>query len=137
VYKIAVLDDDKTWNTAIKRFLSRHGFDVQLFQTVAEFLQEAQYCDLALIDFYLSANPDALHDMNGYALIRQLKKSLTDCPLLILVSAFADMESTRLFPEADLFLVKDIGLSLILQRLNQLLAGRPAKQKALIVASLS
>ncbi len=39
----------------------------------------------------------------------------------MLVSAFVDMESARLFPDADFFLVKDIGLDIILQRTRELL----------------
>jgi DNA-binding response OmpR family regulator len=124
VYKIAVLDDDQSWNVAVKRFFSRHGFEVKTYENPADFMNEAQQYDLALIDFYLSSSPDAINDLNGYAIIRHLKRSLKACPILVIVSAFVDMESARLFPEADFFLVKDIGLDSIMQRTRELLESR-------------
>ncbi len=123
-HKIAVLDDDRTWNNAVKRFFSKHGFNVQTYENAADFLNEAQNYDLALIDFYLSSSSETVNDLNGYAIIRHLKKNLERCPILVMVSAFVDMESARLFPEADFFLVKDIGLATILQRAKELLETR-------------
>lgn len=124
MYKIAVLDDDETWNTAVQRYFGRQGFDVKTFTSASEFLVEAQQFNLALIDFYLSSRQEATSDLNGYAIIRQLKQSLENCPILVLVSAFVDMESARLFPEADFFLVKDIGLDVIFRRAKELVESR-------------
>jgi DNA-binding response OmpR family regulator len=124
VYKIAVLDDDETWNTAVKRYFGKKGFDVKTFISASEFLAEAQQFNLALIDFYLSSRQETSSDLNGYAIIRRLKQSLENCPILVLVSAFVDMESARLFPEADFFLVKDIGLDVIFQRAKELIEFR-------------
>ena len=126
MYKIALLDDDPTWNTAINRFFSKHGFTVETFTEPSSFIAQAPEYDLALIDFYLSSQVGSSSDLNGYAIVRQLKKNLNPCPVLVLVSAFVDMESARLFPEADFFLVKDIGLDVILQRSKELLEGRNA-----------
>ncbi len=67
VYKIAVLDDDETWNTAIERFFRKHGFEVKTFTRISDFLNEAQQFDLALIDFYLSSSQEATSDLNRYA----------------------------------------------------------------------
>ncbi|UBF27853.1 response regulator [Kovacikia minuta CCNUW1] len=124
MYKIAVLDDDETWNVAAKRFFSRQGFEVKTFTSPSDFLAEAEQFNLALIDFYLSSSREAPSDLNGYAIIRNLKHSLEKCPILVLVSAFVDMESARLFPEADFFLVKDIGLDIISQRARELIESR-------------
>ena len=126
MYKIALLDDDPTWNTAITRFFTRNGFEVKAFTDPIPFLEQASEYDLALIDFYLSSHPGIPADLNGYGIIRQLKQTLQPCPLLVLVSAFVNMESARLFPEADFFLVKDIGLDIILQRSRELLEARQA-----------
>ncbi|MGA7933636.1 MAG: response regulator [Kovacikia sp.] len=138
MYKIAVLDDDETWNIAVTRFFSRQGFQVKSFTNASEFLAEAQEFDLALIDFYLSfpqevsSAPSDLNgcDLNGYMIIRHLKHSLKNCPILVLASAFVDMESARLFPEADFFLVKDIGLDVILQRARELIESRHHSRKS-------
>ncbi len=131
MYKIALLDDDPSWNGAVTRFFTRHGFEVQAFTDVKAFLSQASNCDLALIDFYLTSNShtstETSTDVNGYVIIRQLRQTLEHCPILVLVSAFVDMESTRLFPEADFFLVKDIGLDVILQRTRELLEYRQIK----------
>lgn len=124
MYKVAVLDDDQTWNFAIKRFFSKHGFEVNTYENASDFIGEAQNYDLALIDFYLSSSSESTGDLNGYAIIRHLKNSLEKPPIMVIVSAFVDMESARLFPEADFFLVKDIGLSKILQRSQELLEAR-------------
>lgn len=126
MYKIAVVDDDGAWNAAVKRFFSRHGYDVHTFTDPRLFLTEATKFDIALIDFYLSSSRATISDLNGYALIRQLKQHCEKCPILVLVSAFVDMESARLFPDADFFLVKDIGLDVILQRTQELLEYRTA-----------
>jgi DNA-binding response OmpR family regulator len=130
VYKIAVLDDDRAWNVAVKRFFTRHGFQVETYENPSDFLNEAQNYDLALIDFYLSSSPDAVNDLNGYAIIRHLKRILEVCPILVIVSAFVDMESARVFPEADFFLVKDIGLDSICQRAQELIESRKSQSIA-------
>ena len=126
MYKIALLDDDQIWNGAVTRFLTKHGFEVQAFTDTAAFLSQASNYDIALIDFYLTPTSKANLD-NGYVVIRRLKQTLKHCPILVLVSAFVDMESARLFPEADFFLVKDIGLDVILQRTRELLEHRYAE----------
>ncbi len=131
MYKIALLDDDPIWNGAVTRFFTKHGFEIQAFTDVDDFLSQASNYDLALIDFYLTSNShtssETNADVNGYVIIRQLRQTLEHCPVLVLVSAFVDMESTRLFPEADFFLVKDIGLDVILQRTKELLDYRRVK----------
>lgn len=124
MYRIAVVDDDEAWNLAIKRFLSKHGYDVQTYLNPLDFVDEAKKFDLAFIDFYLASSQEGQSDFNGYLLIRQLKQRPDPCPILVLASAFVDMESARLFPEADFFLVKDIGLDIILQRTQDLLKSR-------------
>ncbi|HEY9750725.1 MAG TPA: hypothetical protein V6C63_18740, partial [Allocoleopsis sp.] len=68
---------------------------------------------------------------NGCELICQLKNTLLQPPLLILATGFLSQydlrAGTALCPEADGFLVKDIGLESILQQIKQLLAAKAAQ----------
>ena len=128
MFKIAVLDDDQQWGFAIQRFF-RDEFEVSTYVDVYSFLSKANDYDLAIVDFSL---PPARFErnMNGCELICQLKSDLLHPPILILATGFLsqrDMSTgTALCPQADGFLVKDIGLEAILQQIKQVLAAKAA-----------
>lgn len=130
MFKIAVLDDDPQWGFAIQRFF-RHEFEVVTYVDVHSFLPQAHEYDLAIVDFSM---PPARFErnVNGCELICQLKSSLLHPPVLILATGFLsqhDMGAGKaLCPEADGFLVKDIGLDAILQQIKQVLAAKALSQ---------
>lgn len=127
--KIAVLDDDEKWGFAIQRFF-RHDFEVSTYVDVYSFLSQAHEFDLAIVDFSIPAARFE-KNINGCELICQLKNTLLQPPLLILATGFLSQydlrTGTELCPEADGFLVKDIGLESILQQIKQLLAAKAAQ----------
>ncbi|MBW4491317.1 MAG: response regulator [Trichocoleus desertorum ATA4-8-CV12] len=126
MFKIAVLDDDPQWGFAIQRFF-RNEFAVSTYVDVYSFLSKAHEYDLAIVDFSI---PPARFErnMNGCELICQLKNNLLHPPILILATGFLSQQDIgagrALCPEADGFLVKDMGLDAILQQSKQLLATK-------------
>ena len=123
--KIAVLDDDELWCLALHRFF-RNIFEVSIFNYASDLLEElakdAKRYDLVMVD--LSLPPDRYKEIDGRKLIRYLRNSLPEPPLLVLVTAFIgknELESGEInCEEADAFLAKDAGLNEILQRLQEL-----------------
>lgn len=113
MHKVAVLDDDQAWCRLIEEYF-RDDFDVMAFTTPTDFIEQAHHYDLALIDYYLPP-------INGYGVICNLRRHQRHCPILVLVSGTVDMEKDRFFPEADSFLVKDIGPERILKRVKEML----------------
>jgi CheY-like chemotaxis protein len=126
MFKIAVLDDDQQWGLAIQRFF-RNEFEVSIYVDAYSFLLQAHEYDLAIVDFSI---PPARFEknMNGCELICQLKHDLLRPPVLILATGFLSQNDLgagkALCPEADGFLVKDIGLAAILQQIKQFLAAK-------------
>ena len=124
--KIAILDDDKYWCSAVQRFF-RNTFEVTDFSDAISLLEEIEKephrYDLIMIDLSLPASK--YKDINGRQLIKQIREILPSPPILVLVTAFIsknDLESGEIIcKEADAFLGKDGGLEDILQRLQQLL----------------
>lgn len=129
MYKIAVLDDDEHWCLAIQRFF-RNDFEVSTFSyadsLLEEIVQDFQRFDLIMVD--LSIPPDQFKDVDGRKLIRYLRESLPEPPVLVLVTAFlskSDLETGEIkCEEADAFLAKDAGLDEILQRVKSLINSK-------------
>lgn len=127
--KIAILDDDKYWCSAVQRFF-RNTFEVTDFNDANSLLEEIEFephrYDLIMID--LSLPPSKYKEINGRQLIKQIRESFPSPPILVLVTAFIsknDLESGEIIcKEADAFLGKDAGLEEILQRLQQLLNSK-------------
>ncbi len=121
--KIAILDDDNYWGIALQRFFKK-DFEVSIFTEVDRFLRKASQYELAIVDFSI---PSARYETNmtGSEVIRHLKESLADPPLLVLMSGFIsknDIEAGQLIcPQADAFLAKDLGMDKILVEVKQLL----------------
>lgn len=126
MYKIAVLDDDEHWCLAIKKFL-RNTFEISTFSHAISLLQELekepkQY-DLIMVD--LSLPMQKYPDVDGRKLLRYIRETLPEPPLLVLATAFIsknELDSGQILcNEADAFLAKDAGLDEISQRLQRLL----------------
>lgn len=113
MHKIAVVDDDPAWCRLIAEYF-KDDFEISTFSAPQAFEEQVEHFDLALIDYYMPP-------LNGYGVIRSLRQHHQQCPLLILVSGTVDMERNRFFPEADSFLVKDIGPERLLQRVKEML----------------
>ena len=126
MHKIAVVDDDEYWCLAVQRFF-RRDFEVSVFKGVDRFLSKAGQYELAIIDFSI---PPARYEtsMTGSELIRHLKETLPDPPLLVLASGFISKNDReigyQICPEADDFIAKDAGLDEILQRVKTLLESK-------------
>lgn len=126
MYKIAVVDDDKNWCYAIQRFF-RKEFEIFSFNKVSFFLDHLEDYDLVFVDYSI---PCAIYedDLEGCELIRYLKRTLKNPPLVVLMSAFVSKNDVQLgkelCPEADAFFPKDAGLDEILQKTKQLLNSR-------------
>ncbi len=126
MYKIAVVDDDRTWCFVIERFF-RNDFKVFTFTEVSNFLCQLGEYELVIVDYSISYDRDEERSQ-GRQLIRYLKKTLPDPPLLILASAYLsknNLEFGKEFcPEADAFFAKDAGLEELLQQTKQLIDAR-------------
>lgn len=127
--KIAVLDDDEFWCLAVQRFLRNH-FEVSTFGyanlLLEELAKDANQYNLVMVDLSLPAERYA--EVDGRKLIRYIRKTFPEPPLLVLVTAYIgkyELESGEInCEEADAFLAKDAGLDEILHRLQGLFASR-------------
>ncbi len=124
--KIAIIDDDQLWCLAVQRFF-RNSFEVSIFNDATSLLKDIetgvnQY-ELIMID--LSLPPSQYIEIDGRKLIVQIRKILSNPPILVLVTGFIsknDLENGEVIcPEADAFLGKDAGLEYILISLQQLI----------------
>lgn len=129
MHKLAVVDDDEYWCLAVQRFF-RRDFEVSVFKGADRFLSKVCQYDLAIIDFSI---PPARYEtsMTGSELIRHLKQTLQDPPLLVLASGFISKNDRevgyQLCPEADDFIAKDAGLDEILHRVKTLLESKKSQ----------
>jgi len=133
MYKIGVLDDDETWCLIIERLLSKE-FEVFTYRRVFSFLQEINQYDLVIVDFSIPPAPYE-KGMDGSEIIMQIKKTVPNPPLLVLVTGFlsaSNLEVGReICPEADAFIAKDAGIDAILKEIKRLLASKEKENKPL------
>lgn len=126
MYKLAVVDDDKYWCSAIERFF-RVEFEVVVFTKVSTFLKKSIDYDVVLVDYSI---PSSVYesDIEGCELIEFLKTTLANPPLIILISAFISKNDPELgkkiCPQADAFFAKDIGLERLFQETKQLISSK-------------
>lgn len=125
MHRIAVIDDDEYWCLAIQRFL-RNSFEVDTFSYANSLLEELakdpKRYDLIMVDLSLPSNQ--FNEIDGRKLIRQIRKTLPEPPLLVLITAFIsknELDSGEVTcEEVDAFLAKDAGLDEILRRIHRL-----------------
>lgn len=111
---IFVIEDNEDIGYILDYYLKEEGFNVQLFTTVAEFLEifKTQIPDIFLLDVML---PDG----NGLEVCDQIKHDprTSDLPVLIM-SAHAKNEEKE-DCEAEEFIEKPFDLSFLLKKIRQ------------------
>ena len=86
--KIAVMDDEQSARSAIKRILEREGHEVLDFEDAAPALEEVDYAtvDLAVVDLQMPTS--------GYDAIEEIRaRAHKDLPIIV-VSAHVDLVLT-------------------------------------------
>lgn len=133
MYKIAILDDNNDFCTAIQELLSNYHKTYAFTETniFLEIIKSEKY-DLVLID--LSIQPiSSLKIYNGCDLIGYLKNTFSDLPLLVLftgwISGNAAQEGIKICPVADGFIAKNVDLDRILQEMDSLITSKASQKK--------
>jgi DNA-binding response OmpR family regulator len=116
---IYIVEDNKDIGFVLQYFLSDEGFDVELFETVADFHTRllSKIPDLFLLDVML---PDG-DGLNVCSTIKH-DSSYKEKPVLVM-SAHLPSELEKRKSCADSFIPKPFDLNVILNRVNQLLAA--------------
>jgi CheY-like chemotaxis protein len=132
MFKIAILDDNNDFCTAIQELLSNYH-ETSAFADTSIFLSRVQSekYDLVLID--LSIQPiSKLKIYNGCDLISYLKSTLSELPILVLftgwISSNPTQEGRKICPVADGFLGKNVDLEKILEEINNLITSKNSQQ---------
>lgn len=114
---IYIVEDNKDIGYILQYFLNDEGFDVELFETVADFHNRLskKVPDLFLLDVML---PDG----DGLDVCSEIKHDaiFKEKPVLIM-SAHLPSESVKKYSCADSFIAKPFDLFVILNRVNQFL----------------
>jgi DNA-binding NtrC family response regulator len=85
--KILVVDDEENTRIALKRLLSREGYDVQTAANGLEALHSLRSCPAELIITDLN-----MPEMNGLAFLRELNRDYPSSNV-IMITAFGEVES--------------------------------------------
>lgn len=127
MYHIAIVDDNETWCFVMALRLQQQGYAVSTFTDARAFLREVDQFDLALVDFSIPT-PRYQCGMDGPEVICQVKHQMDNPPLLVLVSSFFTQDllkdAANICPEADAVLSKQIDLTDLFSKIQQLLADR-------------
>jgi FixJ family two-component response regulator len=85
VVSVAVLDDDISVRTALRRLLVTWGMDVHAFASGEEFLQalEVHVPDCLILDLQMP-------HMNGWVLIERLRRTRISLPIVVITATDAD-----------------------------------------------
>ena len=122
--KIAILDDDKLWILAVKRFF-RNDFDVADVGDSWTLIENISSYKLVMVDFSITRFDKLEKFTNGRELIQHIKATVKNPPLMMLVSGFISkndlITAAELCPEADDFSAKDVGLDSLLEQVKLLL----------------
>ena len=92
--KIIIVDDDDDLRSLLKKRLEKNNYNVIMAGSGKEGLEKIEKDNPGLILLDIK-----MPDMDGFTLVRELKKKSVSIPIIIL-TAYADMQ--------DLFSVKDI-----------------------------
>ncbi|HCF28694.1 MAG TPA: hypothetical protein DEV81_16155, partial [Cyanobacteria bacterium UBA11049] len=108
-------------------------FEVSIFTKVSNFLQQTCSFDLVIVDYSIPA-ANYEKEIDGCQLIRHIKASSPNPPLVILATGFLSKNELgighELCPEADGYLAKDAGLDATSLQIKQLLATRLERHPA-------
>ncbi len=117
MFKILVAEDDSELQQLFCRVLSRNGFTaIGVTDGVAALeALEHEYIDLIVSDIMMPR-------MDGYALVRSLRETGNQIPVLMITArdSFADMQSGFLCG-ADDYLIKPVNVNELILRINALL----------------
>jgi DNA-binding response OmpR family regulator len=119
--RIAVLDDDVRWRSAVATFLEKQGFKVETFTNTSEFLTAVESFDVALVDYLLPQIQDQ-PKLYGSDVITFVKTLMDVPPAMILISAYFLDDIKLLAPGAEAYLNKTIGFAAILHQIEQTLS---------------
>lgn len=115
--KILIAEDDRELQQLFTHVLQRHGYDVCGVNDGQEALEalEREYFDLIISDIMMPR-------IDGYALVRQLRDSGSNIPVLMITAkdAFDDMENGFLAGGDD-YMVKPVNVNEIILRVQALL----------------
>lgn len=133
MYKIAILDDNNDFCTAIQELLSNYH-ETYAFTDTSIFLEKmkSENYDLVLID--LSIQPISSQKIyNGCDLIGYLKRTFSELPIFVLftgwISGNAAQEGRKICPVADGFIGKNVDLDKILQEINRLITSKASQKE--------
>lgn len=89
---ILVVDDEEILREAIASYFRRCGFDVKIAANGLEALRVMQECraDIVVSDVQMP-------ELNGKELIREIKKRDPDMPVIIFITAFADLSAEEAY----------------------------------------
>lgn len=131
MYKIALLDDNNDFCTAIQELLSNYH-ETYAFTETSIFLEKvkSEKYDLVLIDLSIQPLP-SMKIYNGCDLIGYLKSNFSELPILVLftgwISGNTAQEGRRICPIAENFLGKNADLDRILQEINRLITSKASQ----------
>jgi len=110
--KIYILEDDEGIKDIIERILTLELYEVQSFSSVTDFwLADHHQVDLYLLDVML---PDG----NGLNICRELKAIQGRSAPVLMMSAHADLSNVRQDYDAEDFITKPFGISVLLEKVH-------------------
>ncbi|MEO2069022.1 MAG: response regulator transcription factor [Desulfurobacteriaceae bacterium] len=120
--RIAVVEDDLSIGSLLKRVLSKEGFDIKVYSTGEAFLNElfeyGKEFDLVIIDVMLPG-------INGIEACRFLRERGNELPVLMLTALSGEDDKVLgLDSGADDYLTKPFGIRELLARVRALLRRR-------------
>ncbi len=122
--RVLIVDDDADLVQVMRLALGQAGFDIHVVhsgQAALDWLA-AESADVILLDLMMA-------DMNGFAVLRQLRAGESASPLpVIIVTARADSRSRAesVSAGASAFLTKPVANKALVEHVRQALAARPA-----------
>jgi two-component system, OmpR family, copper resistance phosphate regulon response regulator CusR len=126
--RVLIIEDEKKTAAYLQKGLSEHGFVVDVANQGDEGLFQAQTYDydLVILDVMLP-------EMDGWSIIREIRKSGKDVPVLFLTARDSVQDRVKgLELGADDYLVKPFAFSELLARIRTIVRRGPARQQEVI-----
>jgi two-component system, LuxR family, response regulator FixJ len=113
-FAIAIVDDDAAVCDSMRFLLETYDFDVQIYQSGAEFLSDGRR-DIAclIVDYHMPV-------LNGLDLVSEMRRRGTQVPTIIMVTATTDptVETRAAALRIHLVLKKPLSNSVLLDAIN-------------------
>lgn len=127
MYRIAVVDSNVHWGFALK-ILFQQSFEITLFETVPNLLQELFDFDLVIISDFSCSKELNQKFISPCEIISFIKKNVLNPPLLVIASEPKGEGDWEVYPDscpvADAFFDKTASLEALLQQTQKLLSAR-------------